>query len=541
MPLYALRMNSTKVVCLAALTVLWSGFAYGQTSMTFGTTGPNLAMPGAPFEAVRVTKTVLIQADGSTIEHLTQEHLYRDSQGRVLDEYKKLTGENSGTNASVLIDPVTGRTQNWSSKNQSGLQQSFKAGAHVSLTVLPEDHGAESRDFIKAKTTTTTEDLGKKTIAGIEVTGKRTVKTLPANSIGNSKELKETQEVWTSDELQLVMEEKDRGPVTGIRTIKTISLQRGEPAAKLFKMTGDATLKPFAGVPGSILSSSLLQNSAYAKAMEGLKAADSRDQAGATLVEYAKEHPETETHVAFLLALYGTHLDEAEALGRASVKRMEDEAASGTSRRMTVGDVKRMVYLAQAWDALGWALWKKGEKDEARRYCAMSWSLGGEGASVWHLATMSKDAGQDEIAKHQLQLALGGRINDAETQEIKKELVKMGVADPYPLHEPTVIMLSSQTSGKKVGMYWLEFAGRDKPKVSFVTGDDALALMGTTIASADFPRQLPDDGPEHVLRRGVMVCDDVHCKLTLSYAADIQPRPKLSEPSAPAAQPGDAH
>jgi hypothetical protein len=57
------------------------------------------------------------------------------------------------------------------------------------------------------------------------------------------------------------------------------------------------------------------------------------------------------------------------------------------------------------------------------------------------------------------------------------------------------------------------------PEVQFAGGDESLRRDAKAVATASYPPQLPDSGPERILRRGHLQCDAASgCKLTLLYA-----------------------
>ena len=533
------RMLKWRVLGVAAAIAAGGcGCLRAQVSVSLSTAGPSLTIADAPFEAERVTKTARMLSDGSKLEREEHEHLYRDKQGRVFDESVNPVGGPDGQPSTMdtLFDPVEKHYATWNKKTKVGSEQALTPAVHVQISVLAPDRAAEASQFPKNKTTVTTSDLGQKQIHGLLATGHRTSTVLAAGAMGNSADLKQTRDVWTSDDLQLVLEETDSSPLTGTRTVEVMSLRRGDPNPAVFEMPKDLSLKEIASMADVMAH---LPGAEYTKAIDGLKDPDTRETSAAWLINYEQTHVDNETHIAFLLALWGTHLEQAESMAREAVHRDEEADASATAERVTVGDVLRMVVLAEAWDALGWALWKKGDKDQARLYCTLAWQLGGEGIPMWHLGDMSVDAGQPDLAKHQYMLALGGgKMTEAELLAVKDKLIKLGMADPYALHEPTVITLPSQNAGRKAAVFWLAFAAKSKPAVKFSGGDDTLALLAPDIASATYPRQLPDDGPEQVVRRGRLLCDQVNCKLTLDPASSVQPKPKAGEP--PPASPAGA-
>jgi hypothetical protein len=80
------------------------------------------------------------------------------------------------------------------------------------------------------------ESLGTKTIEGIQVTGTRTTKTIPAGAIGNDKNLVITRETWYSPDLKLVIQSTQNDPRFGQTTYSLTNVQRAEPDATLFQI-----------------------------------------------------------------------------------------------------------------------------------------------------------------------------------------------------------------------------------------------------------------------------------------------------------------
>jgi len=79
-----------------------------------------------------------------------------------------------------------------------------------------------------------TEDLGTKTIAGIEAHGSRTTRTIPAGEEGNEVPLVTVQEIWRSQKLGLTLMGTMDDPRSGRRTYEVEEFTEGEPDASLF-------------------------------------------------------------------------------------------------------------------------------------------------------------------------------------------------------------------------------------------------------------------------------------------------------------------
>ncbi|MDX2030810.1 MAG: energy transducer TonB [Blastocatellia bacterium] len=93
------------------------------------------------------------------------------------------------------------------------------------------------------KVATSTENLGKQTIEGVECEGKRTTTTLPAGSIGNENPIQTVRETWYSPELQMTIMTKQTDPRFGESTYRVTNINRTEPDATFFTLPSDYTIK----------------------------------------------------------------------------------------------------------------------------------------------------------------------------------------------------------------------------------------------------------------------------------------------------------
>lgn len=90
---------------------------------------------------------------------------------------------------------------------------------------------------------TNTESLGKQTMEGVEVEGKRTVTTIPVGAIGNERPIEIVAESWYSPELQTTIMSKRTDPTSGETTYRLTNIRRGDPDASLFQVPSDYTVK----------------------------------------------------------------------------------------------------------------------------------------------------------------------------------------------------------------------------------------------------------------------------------------------------------
>lgn len=101
----------------------------------------------------------------------------------------------------------------------------------------------------QSKYDTKTEQLGSKTVEGVEAEGTRTVTTIPAGAIGNERPIETVYEKWYSKELQLVVMSKRTDPRFGEQTYRLTNLVRSEPDPSLFNVP--AGYKPYPSQSGS--------------------------------------------------------------------------------------------------------------------------------------------------------------------------------------------------------------------------------------------------------------------------------------------------
>ena len=71
-----------------------------------------------------------------------------------------------------------------------------------------------------------TEDLGSQTMEGVQVTGVRTTRTIPAGEIGNDRPISIVTEVWTSPDLKTIVYSKRSDPRMGEQTFQLTNIVR---------------------------------------------------------------------------------------------------------------------------------------------------------------------------------------------------------------------------------------------------------------------------------------------------------------------------
>ena len=87
------------------------------------------------------------------------------------------------------------------------------------------------------------ETLAPRTLEGVGVAGRRLKTTIAAGAIGNEWPLTITSEEWTSPELQILVLTDRKDPWLGDSTYRLMHISRNEPAASLFQVPSDYTIK----------------------------------------------------------------------------------------------------------------------------------------------------------------------------------------------------------------------------------------------------------------------------------------------------------
>ncbi len=197
---------------------------------------------GAPFTGTAVSEHTQTLADGSHITRTVQVTLSRDSQGRVrregtLPAMGPMASSGQPNSFIFISDPVAGTSY---ALNPSQKTARKLPGPHSGEAWKGGPHGPEGD---KSNTGVTTESLGTQTINGVSAQGTRLTRTIPAGQIGNDKPIVIVSERWYSPDLQVVVKSTHTDPRFGTETYSLTNVQRTEPAASLFAVPSDFTIK----------------------------------------------------------------------------------------------------------------------------------------------------------------------------------------------------------------------------------------------------------------------------------------------------------
>jgi hypothetical protein len=135
-----------------------------------------------------------------------------------------------------VSDPNAHTITTWMSgpktENKAASVVKIPAERRQETTVQPQVTNASTRP----QPVVTTENLGTVMLQGLPVTDVRTTTVVPAGRAGNDAPITKTHEVWTSQDLKLVMKQQTEDPRTGVTTVELEEFSRAEPDPALFRV-----------------------------------------------------------------------------------------------------------------------------------------------------------------------------------------------------------------------------------------------------------------------------------------------------------------
>jgi len=271
-------------------------------SMVSGRDGTSILklnpIKNAPYSAQSVIERTQTLGDGNQISNQrTPTTYYRDSAGRTRQEIRDDKGE---LRTVTISDPVAGAT--WVLKPEQRIAIKLPKGGHhgfasregklphierrksadgseeiivkrvqradgearrnvqenvrIRLATALDENGAVLRDMpgrfgplasafgdAKWAAKATTRDLGTRDFNGVKAEGKLRSYEIPAGEIGNRNPIVVSDETWTAPELKLTVYTKHSDPRSGDAVFRLENLKREEPAAALFSVPSDYTVK----------------------------------------------------------------------------------------------------------------------------------------------------------------------------------------------------------------------------------------------------------------------------------------------------------
>lgn len=226
---------------------------------------------GKPYSADRSTETVQTLADGNRIVHRTVSKFYRDSEGRTRRDqtFGNVDPEHpSPHEVKVFVDdPVSGtdfvldpssksadveklarkvfdehNAQDDATrimfKSVKDTETAPEAGPGPMLIKFRDEHsgdpGAVVIQDMNEKRDVAKEDLGTRSIDGVDCNGTRYTTTIPAGEVGNENPISIVTETWYSPAIAAVVQSTTDDPRYGKTTYQLSNLQLTEPPQSLF-------------------------------------------------------------------------------------------------------------------------------------------------------------------------------------------------------------------------------------------------------------------------------------------------------------------
>jgi hypothetical protein len=142
-------------------------------------------------------------------------------------------------------DPVNRTNIFWNSNTKEAILTHFaEAGEIKRLDPVPGQAVMEPAPMPRLEPIKPQiEDLGMKTINGVEARGRRTTRVIPAGREGNDQPITVTFERWMAQDLGLVVMSVNDDPRNGTTTMELTDLEKGEPDPALFQVPEGYTVK----------------------------------------------------------------------------------------------------------------------------------------------------------------------------------------------------------------------------------------------------------------------------------------------------------
>ena len=193
-------------------------------------------IPNQPFSATLETEWTRYTGEGGTITLVNERPIVRDSKGRIYQERWALVPKVGKVQSQKMIIQIA-------DPNQHTLYSCATFRHICELETYDPTHelaAAEPRKPIPNGSSVqdhlTIEDLGTRTIAGVETLGRRETTAIDVGVMGNDQPLKSMNETWHSQELAINLLSIRTGPMIGKQTFSIIDLSAVEPDPDLFKV-----------------------------------------------------------------------------------------------------------------------------------------------------------------------------------------------------------------------------------------------------------------------------------------------------------------
>ena len=184
----------------------------------------------------------MTQSNGSVLHLSSTCTIARDNAGRIHNEMRPLVPATVPPQPVLrvhLYDPQNRMTEFLFPQQKTYTVQMLNAPPKTDTV---DDFASPSSDDQPVSQFARKEDLGRRTIAGLETHGVRVTQTLPAELSGTGAEVVVTNEYWYSEDLRINLIVRHNDPRTGSSAVTVTAVSRTEPDASLFSIPQDYQL-----------------------------------------------------------------------------------------------------------------------------------------------------------------------------------------------------------------------------------------------------------------------------------------------------------
>ncbi|WP_263353109.1 DUF3857 domain-containing protein [Acidicapsa acidisoli] len=264
---------------------------------------------------------------------------------------------------------------------------------------------------------------------------------------------------------------------------------------------------------------SCLQNGKEAEGLDALKTA-----AGQT------SDPTSLASIASAIASSGKDLDLAGTLAKTAVTLVEQQTGSLSLTDITNAQIKKMVDLAQAWNSMSLTAFRSGNLAIAEKYALAAWTLAQEPSAGDRLAQIYEKQGKLAQALDTYKLAKARAYPPVPGIDIRISALEKRLGHVSPIGDTGASRLQDLrmvhlARGKPLsasGDFLVMFADGKLSDVKMLGGDPKIEPYANLLKEAKFNIAFPDEGPEHVIRQGILSCSvyDPNCMFLMMLPAD---------------------
>ncbi len=480
----------------------------------------NAPVLNKPYLAHKHVHTDRRLADGTPVSQDSDVSEARNSQGLVATTVHQTAAGGKEQHLiielHVVFDPTARTLLTWNNLAKSALLLHLPAEQKVALNGAPA-------------TAIRPESLGHRVVCGFAVEGTRTEVQVPGGSAGSATPLRTTRVEWRNDALQAVLERTEISAKTGTVLTTLVDLKPGEPDGALFHIPEGYLLQdtPAPGTAARIAAAGLapvdhahLPVMTYDDAMQAMDQHNTAPTAAAVLMQMAAGETDLQRRNREIYAVVrkGLELPAAEAQAQANVSAGEQALAHpDTAAPPDPATLLAQHRLAQYWDTLGYTLQR--EQKDGMKYLLAAWTLDPLAYYGSHLGRAYEDLHQVTLATDVYRAALERDGSPEMKQTIQERLQALSGAGAPAASQPTAVQAEMETP--RIATVEIDYAAGSKPDVHFsqesgiLSGRQAVGAPGeSAVAQAAASWQLPDVGPEHVMRLVQVTCNSpITCQL----------------------------